>query len=373
MIAEELKTKKTFYICSFCDKDYKNYNSLGNHNRKFHQKDNLVKVIHSNPNVIHSNPKVIQNNNHLNIEKSVMNTFNCIRCDKFYKYKQGLSKHKKTCKPKMDEINNLKQEEINLIEQQNLVKEEQKKLKEEQKKLKQEEINIKEEQKLIKLKLRLEKMDKIDSPTFNKVNKILKERSYKSNMMMNSCNTINSNSNNGYSVVNNYNNPIFQLGTENVSSVLTLAEKKLILEQKDFCLDKMVEIVHCGAKYHQFKNIVVTNVKDEYAYTYNADAGYFIKSKMDDTINDLISYRIKDIEEIYNELKDMDKVLEKRFQYLIKSFLEEIKDIGPEDTYENPDTSEKYKNICEYKIESLKIFIYNNQDKITKDILLLIQ
>ena len=36
MIAEELKTKKTFYICSLCDKDYKNYNSLGNHNRKFH-------------------------------------------------------------------------------------------------------------------------------------------------------------------------------------------------------------------------------------------------------------------------------------------------------------------------------------------------
>ena len=216
-------------------------------------------------------------------------------------------------------------------------------------------------------------MDKIDSPTFNKVNKLLKERSYKNNMMMNSMNTINTNSNNGYSVVNNYNNPIFQLGTENVSSVLSTAEKKLILEQKEFCIDKMVEIVHCGAKYHQFKNVVITNIKDEYAYTYNADAGFFIKSKMDDTINDLISYRIKDIEEIYKELKDMDRVLGRGFQQLIKSFLEQINDIRPDDEYENPDTSEKYKHMKDYKLETLKIFIYNNQDKITKDILMLIQ
>ena len=34
---------------------------------------------------------------------------------------------------------------------------------------------------------------------------------------------------------------------------------------------------------------------------------------------------------------------------------------------------EKYKNMSDYKLETLKIFIYNNQDKITKDILLLIQ
>jgi hypothetical protein len=45
MIAEECKTKKTFYICSFCDRDYKNYNSLGNHNRKFHPKDTNEKLL----------------------------------------------------------------------------------------------------------------------------------------------------------------------------------------------------------------------------------------------------------------------------------------------------------------------------------------
>jgi hypothetical protein len=145
------------------------------------------------------------------------------------------------------------------------------------------------------------------------------------------------------------------------------------MEQQDFSLDKLVEIVHCGANYHQFKNIVITNIKDEYAYTYNADAGFFVKSKMNDTINDLINYRMKDIAEFYKELKDMGNFLERKFQLLIKSFLEQINDIRPDDKYENPDTSEKYKNMNEYKIESLKIFIYNNQDKITKDILLLLQ
>jgi hypothetical protein len=367
MIAEECKTKKTFYICSFCDKDYKTYNSLGNHNRKFHPKDNLVKVTQNNQEIIQLKQEVTQSNQpNNNIENSEMNTFYCIHCDKSYKYKQGFSRHKKTCKSKMDEITKIQEEQKLVIEEQKKFIEQQKAHKEEQKKLI-------EEQKLVKLKLRLEKMDRIDSPTFNKVNKLLKERSYKNNMMMNSMNTINTNSNNGYSVVNNYNNPIFQLGTENVSSILSLDEKKLILQQKDFSLDKMVEIVHCGSKYHQFKNVVITNVKDEFAYTYNADAGFFVKSKMNDTINDLIRHRMKDIEEIYKELKDMDKVLEKGFQQLIKSFLEQMNDIRPDDKYENPDTSEKYKNMCEYKIESLKIFIYNNQDKITKDILLLIE
>ena len=123
----------------------------------------------------------------------------------------------------------------------------------------------------------------------------------------------------------------------------------------------------------QFKNVVITNVKDEFAYTYNADAGFFIKSKMDDTINDLIKHRMKDIEEIYKELKDMDKILEKRFHHVIQSLIDQIRIENPKDKYENPDTSETYKNMKTYKIESLKIFIYNNQDKITKDILLLIQ
>ena len=368
MIAEELKTKKTFYICSFCDKDYKNYNSLGNHNRKFHPKNTNENMLHKVPEFIPIVTELFQNVPEC-FNSKIYKSLTCEKCNQTFKSRTSKFRHKTSC-----QVKQITDTEITKIqEEQKLVIEEQKKLKEQQNLVKEEQKKLIEEQKLIKLKLKLEKMDKIDSPTFNKVNKLLKERSYKNNMMMNSMNTINTNSNNGYSVVNNYNNPIFQLGTENISSILSLDEKKLILQQKDFSLDKLVEIVHCGAKYHQFKNVVITNIKDEYAYTYNADAGFFIKSKMDDTINDLINYRIKDIEEIYKELKDMDRVLERRFQLLIKSFLEQINDIRPDDEYENPDTSEKYKHMKDYKLETLKIFIYNNQDKITKDILMLIQ
>jgi hypothetical protein len=361
MTAEECKTKKTFYNCSFCDKDYKNYNSLGNHNRKFHpKKEKVSECIQLCSKTVPKCTKMYPTTSNENIIITIKE-FKCESCGTIYKYSQGLSKHKKICNTKK-----MDNEIVKLQEEQKAHIEEQKKIIEQQK-------LVKEEQKLVKLKLRLEKMERLDSPTFNKVNKLLKERSYKNNMMMNSMNTINTNSNNSYMNVVNYNNPIFQLGTENISSILSLDEKKLILQQKDFSLDKMVEIVHCGANYHQFKNVVITNVKDEFAYTYNADAGFFIKSKMDDTINDLIKHRMKDIEEIYKELKDMDKILEKRFHHVIQSLIDQIRIENPIDKYENPDTNETYKNMKTYKIESLKIFIYNNQDKITKDILMLIQ
>jgi hypothetical protein len=363
---EKQPTQSSLPTCVTCNKIYSSMSSLCHHNQKYHPKDNnkimLGNVSKCSSKMLGcvsecSSKMLVVNNNEnlLEINKSLT----CESCNKVFKHRSSKSKHKQTCTPKIDEIEKLQ--------------EEQKTHKEEQKKFIEQQKAFKEEQKLIKLKLRLEKMDRLDSPTFNKVNKLLKERSYKNNMMMNSMNTINTNSNNGYSVVNNYNNPIFQLGTENITSILSTAEKKLILEQKDFSLDKLVEIVHCGANYHQFKNVVITNIKDEYAYTYNADAGFFVKSKMNDTINDLISYRMKDIEAFYKELKDMDRVLGRGFQQLIKSFLEQMNEIRPDDEYENPDTSEKYKHIKDYKLETLKIFIYNNQDKITKDILMLIQ
>ena len=184
-------------------------------------------------------------------------------------------------------------------------------------------------------------------------------------------NSNNSNHSNNNNVINNFNNPIFQIGTENITSKLTMEEKKMILDKRDFSIDKIVEIVHCGT-YHQFKNIVITNLKDDFAFTYDAAAGYFIKTKMDDTIYDLINHRLKDIEEIYNELKDANKI-DHKTKVLLQCFLDDIKDECPEEDYENPDTSEKYKSMKNYKIESVKIFIYNNQDKITKDIALLIQ
>ena len=48
-----------------------------------------------------------------------------------------------------------------------------------------------------------------------------------------------------------------------------------------------------------------------------------------------------------------DKILEKRFHHVIQSLIDQIRIENPKDKYENPDTSETYKNMKTYKIEFL--------------------
>ena len=79
------------YKCNTCNKTYKSYKSLWNHNKKFH------KVIF---------PKIEENVIHLSHDK-----YKCIKCNKKYKYRQGLWKHAKNCnKLENTEIQEIKKE-----------------------------------------------------------------------------------------------------------------------------------------------------------------------------------------------------------------------------------------------------------------------
>ena len=146
--------------CSFCNKIYSSMSSLCHHNQKYHSK-NIVKKIMKN--VEDCQPK--HSKCQLIVEECQIKKNNpptCENCNKVFNCRSSKSKHKKTCKPKQ-----LDTEILLIQEEQKKLKQEEINIKEEQKKLKQEEINLKEEQKLIKLKLRLEKMDKIDSLTLS--------------------------------------------------------------------------------------------------------------------------------------------------------------------------------------------------------------
>jgi hypothetical protein len=88
-----------------------------------------------------------------------------------------------------------------------------------------------------------------------------------------------SNSNNitiSNNVINNNNNyPILSLGNEELTNVLTIDQKKQIMNSRLGSLEKIVEITHCG-ELNQFKNIIITNLKDNYAYRYDDKVGYFV-------------------------------------------------------------------------------------------------
>lgn len=90
-------------------------------------------------------------------------------------------------------------------------------------------------------------------------------------------------------------------------NVLTEQQKKQIMNSKFGALDKLVEMTHCGP-YNQFKNVIITNLKDEFAYKYDSTRGFFVAVKKNDVIKDIIEYRIYNISEIYDEMENGNKI-----------------------------------------------------------------
>jgi hypothetical protein len=314
------------YRCNDCNKAYKSYQSLWNHNKKFHTTIGQVKSdfgqVKSDFGLINYEGKKYQ----------------CRKCNKIYFNKQSRWSHEHKCNKKENEleIEKVKLEQIK-----------------EELKIKQEENNkLKEESKLIKLKIKLQNTKKLDAKTFKTLNKMLMDRSHK-NITNNT--TINN--------INNYFN-ISGFGKEDILDVLSYKEKKNILNQKYNCLNKLIEITNCG-NYNNFKNIIITNLKDNYAYKYDDKLGYFIAGNKNEICSDLINNRVMDIEAIYDELSTANKIDDKTKE-IIQTFLDKIGDEGLKFT--DNENNIIYPNYKDYKINQIKILLYNNQDKITKDI-----
>ena len=303
------------FHCSACNKNYLSKASIYNHNRLYHN-DN------SSPN----------------------KNYECRYCIKKFRHIQSRWVHEKKCSI-ANPIKSVKPDD------------DADKLKEENEKLKTEKLQQAEQ--IIKLQNKLLKTNKLDNKTFKAINKILMDRSYK-----------NSNNNNNITNSNNtINNNLYQIqsiGNEDLVNVLTLQQKKQIINSRLCSLEKIVEITHCG-DYNQFKNIIITNLKDNFAYKYDDRCGYFVTLPKNILFDDVVSHRVTDIEAIYDELQTANKI-DQKTKKLIQDFLDKISN---EDTpFFDNDT--KYQNYKTYKINNIKILLYNNQDKITKDIALLI-
>lgn len=309
---------KEEYICVLCCKNYSSKESLLNHKRIKHSEENKQNKAHK-----------------------------CKYCPNSYNFVQSKYRHEKTCKMKEHGIQSADSE----LER----------IKEENEKLLREKLEKSEE--IILLQKKLLNSKRIDNKTFKAINKILMERSYK-----NSNNTVNSNNINTMNSNNTINNTyqICSVGNEELMNVLTYEQKKQIMNSRLCSLEKIVEITHCGDM-NQYKNIIITNLKDNYAYKYDDAKGYFVTTPKNILLDDVITHRITDIEAIYDELDSANKI-DTKTKKIIQDFLDKI---GNQETpYFDNET--KYENYRSYKINSIKILLYNNQDKITKDIALLV-
>jgi hypothetical protein len=309
------------FICEICNTTYCSIQSLSNHKRNYHN--------------IEQDDKRYKNKND--------NLYHCRYCENKYRHYSSRAKHEGKCKPTEDPA---------VIEQNIQAKDESTKIKEENEKIKAEMDNYKD--KVIKLQDKLIKSTRLTSKTFKSVNKFLMERSY-----MNQSNNVNSLN----TIINNI--QICNIGYEDIVNVLTQYQKEQILNARLKSLDKLVEITHCG-EYNQFKNIIITNLKDEFAYRYDSNKGFFVTVKKDDVIQDLINYRIYNLNEIYDE---MENGIDSKTKIVIQRFMANCDSEEPyEDQY-----GVKYPNYKEYKKDCIKILLYNNNEQITKDIATLIE
>jgi flagellar motility protein MotE (MotC chaperone) len=332
------------YSCVSCKKDYGTYKNLWAHNKSHHNGIKTIKVAYTP-------------------DENDTLQFKCRKCNNVYKHTQSRHTHEKTCvgivRTEIDvefekcRAINLDKEKENLDkvnENLAMVNENLDKVNE----------NLEKQKEIIELKLKL-KSNKIDTKTFKAVNKVLKDRST-NNTMNNSNNTISYNNN---IIINNNFPNIVSISNGDVPSTITQLEKRQILESRKNSLEKMVEIVHCG-DHDIFKNIVITNLKDKYAYKYDKEKGFFTTHTKVVLLDEVMMYRIMDLEAIYNELSTAN-MIDRRTKDIIQKFLD---DLESDEKYVD-DTTE-YQNYKSYKMNNIKILLYNNQDKITKDIALLL-
>jgi len=298
------------YKCIDCNKTYLGYKSLWAHNRKYH-KDRKIEDTTQKQEV-----------------------FECRICNKKYKHKQSIYKHEKICSETKQTDKEIELEKCKTI-------------------------NLDKEQTVLELKIKLQGMKQLDNKTFKAVNKILMDRS--------THNTMN-NSNNTQNITNHYHFPkIFSIGNENIVDSLSLYDKQLIMDRKWGSLDEIVEMVHCGT-HNMFKNIVITNLKDKFAYMYDDKKGYFITTTKTYVLDNLVNNRMMDIEAIYDELSTANKI-DSKTKRMIQEFLDKMEE---EDKPYTDIEDVEYPNYKSYKMHNIKILLYNNQDKMTQDIAFLI-
>jgi hypothetical protein len=155
--------KSIEYRCLICDKDYKTYQTLWKHNKKFHNNEKVIcqdmsskcqdmssKCQDMSSKCQDVSSKCQDVSSKCQDVSSKCQVIVCENCNKQFNTRQAKSLHKKKCKIFTNELDKLnaenKQKELSLL-------------------------LLKEEKEILKLKLKLEKSNKIDNITLKKLNK----------------------------------------------------------------------------------------------------------------------------------------------------------------------------------------------------------
>lgn len=262
------------YVCTECGLNYKHRQSMYRH--RAHKHGQKINTFEQKINIFEQKlTEPIQKINTLYTQEASGNTPNntCEYCHKELSCYTSLMRHKKTCKIKkaMIKENTDLKNELDTLKSDTI-----------------KEMALLREQ----IKDLLNTRNKIHPKTLQKM---------MNNSNNNSNNTNNTNNtNNG--TINNVN--IIALGKENIPALFNTTEKMEVLNKKNNALYHLIEKVHFNDSYPQFQSLYITNNRHNEAHLYDANSKKFKVVDKEEVINDIIEYRVCDIEEFYEELGD---------------------------------------------------------------------
>ena len=166
-------------------------------------------------------------------------------------------------------------------------------------------------------------------------------------------NTINNTNNNNGTIIHN---TFVKFGDVSYDKIFNEKQLLSILNKQYMSLEEGITKTHFNEKLPEYSNVFITNFKDPLAYIFNGKA--FITVKKHDMLNELMNSHITEINLSYEKMKD--KIIPKHANR-IEKFLEKLNDI--ETKYKDPDNDRVYSNYKAYKMDAIKLAIYNNSDK----------
>jgi len=255
-------------LCSICGKKYSSRQSLHNHKKRMHPEKDTTFPTFSKSKYTPNIPQTYHQDTP-NVSKKGLQ---CKYCNKVFAYPSGKYRHEKKCKHNTN-VNYISKEE-----------------------------HLEELQKLEK-----EITDKLTAQFM----KMIKEEYHPKTQ--NIGNQLNDHA------IGTQNNIIIQLGKEDVLGTITQKEKLKILNERYKSVLELVKLMHCSGKYPQFNNSIISNLKSEFALTYDENEDQFVTTKKNELVSDIVSHRTADVEEILEENKEkISKQTNKKVKELIE-------------------------------------------------------
>ncbi len=253
----------------------------------------------------------ITSNGHHNVssentpENTTKKTYKCNYCPKIYQQKQSKSRHMKTCdkKYKTEDIHNKIAELENKLAQ-------------------------------------INNGQSINNTTTNTVN----------NSQVNNGTIINGPVNNNYTI---------KFGSEDLSSILSKEDMIKICNKKFTAIEESIKMTHFNKNKPELNNVIIKNLRDDYAYVHDGE-GYIVQEK-NDIISDLIELHLDNIEMIINE--ENENNIRNKLDKKVIERLESLRD-RLDDESEIKINEKRYENYKSYKINQIKLLIYNCINKL---------